>query len=347
MIKISISAISNLIHSFPDFEEYAKNVKEHYLTVEQEPFPELGDLKDALPDINVKTFVNPNDFNLEITKEAENKDEIKSNNSSLSDIMEELKRRNLITKSFAIIEDDPVEKVPDDKTTPTATIKLIEPQSPRKPAPQSRIIIKTPVNSKNTGLIQVDNQKTPTKKKQVSVLPQAESPKSNDTLSGIQEIEKDFQGAGMSWAASLLKRSEEAKKQRESSSSSEKVEIEIQMPDVSSSTSSGGRPMNLRDFLRRELMAKSQKDKYLSDESSLSSQFMRSLLNASSGSTSSDRAKKSDSSNTKVRTSTPVNMKSSDKLTTGKTTSSQQLFGPEAESVSTLKDSEASESDKR
>jgi hypothetical protein len=91
-------------------------------------------------------------------------------------------------------------------------------------------------------------------------------------------------------------------------------------------------------------MQKSQKDKYLSDESSLSSQFMRSLLNASSDSTTSDRPKSESSQNTKLKTSTPVHMKSSDKMTTGRTWgNSQQLFGTEADSVSTVRDSGASD----
>lgn len=317
------------------------NIGEHHFTIEH-PFPELGDLKDALPDMNVRTFVDPRDFNLEISKDVE---EVPSNNSSLMDIMEELKKRNIVNRSFEIIHDDDVVKG-DENTTPTATAKAIQPKSPRRPPAQSRIIVKTP---ENTGTVQIEIQQTPTKRKQPThAIHQPDSPKSNDTLSGIQEIEKDFQGAGMSWAASLLKRSEEAKKQQKSSSSSGKIEIDFEMPDSSNSSTSGGRPLNLRDFLRRELMMKSQKDKYLSDESSLSSQFMRSLLNASTSSTTSDRPKSESSQNAKLRTSTPVNVKSFDRITTGKTgvSSSQQLFGPEAENVSSVRDSCASGSDK-
>lgn len=303
-----------------------------------ESFPELGDLKDALPDMNVQTFVDPREYNLDVSKERNDDEE------SLFDVMEELKRRNILIRPFEIVKNDD-ECV--EKTTPTATIQITQPQSPRRPPPQSRIVIKTPENT-NTGPVQVEIQHTPTKRRPSHPpVPQPESPKSNDTLSGIQEIENDFQGAGLTWAANLLKRSEEAKKQK-SSSSSEKLQIEIEIPDSSSSSTSGGRPLNLRDFLRRELMQKSQKDKYLSDESSLSSHFMRSLINASSGSTSSDRPKSDSSQNVKVRTSTPVNMKSCDKMTSaGKTGgTSQQLFGTEVESVSTVRDSGASGSDK-
>jgi hypothetical protein len=291
----------------------------------------------------VNTFVDPQDFNLG-EKDGEN---ASSNDSSLMDIMEEAKRRKIFHRSFEMLNEN-APAFRDEKTTPTTTIKVMQPQSPRRPPPQSRIIIKTP---EKAGSVQVEILQTPTKRKQQTAkVSQPESPNSNDTLNGIKEIEKDFQGAGMSWAASLLKRSEEAKKlQAKSSSSSEKVEIDIELPE--SSGSSNGKPMNLRDFLRRELMEKSKKDKYLSDSSSLSSQFMRSLLNASSGSTASDKQQRSESSsqNAKLRTSTPVNMKSTDRMTTaGKTamTSSQQLFGMGAESVSTVRDSGASGSDK-
>lgn len=327
-MSVTFLGVSNL-HTFPDFTEYAKHIGEHELTIKS--FPDLGDLKDALPDMNVETFVDPRDYNLE-NKTKDN------DTDSFGDIMEELKKRQIVNDSFEIIknDDDFVEK-----TTPTVTIQMTQPQSPRRPPPQSRIFIRTP---ENTGNVQVEIQQTPTKKKHTQQpIPHPESPKSNDTLSGIQEIEKDLQGAGISWAVSLLKRSEEAKKQK-SSSSDDKVEIQIDMPDDTSSSSTSGRPLNLRDFLRRELMQRSRKDKYLSDESSLSSQFMRSLLNASSSSATSDKLKSDSSQNAKLRTSTPVHMKSSQTNLGGKTGgTSQQLFGTEVESVSTVRDASGSD----
>lgn len=308
----------------------------------QQTFPELGDLQNALPDIHIETFVNPRDYNLDEISKDEG-EEVASNDSSLMDIMEEMKKRRIIDKSFEILNDESISEIKNNQT-PKATIKISQPQSPRRPPPQSRVIITTPQNT--GGNIQIDIQQTPTKRQQTSSnVP--DSPSSNDTLSGIQEIEKDLKGAGLSWAAKLLRKNEEAKKQQQkSSSSSDMIEIEF---DAKSSSSDGvGKPINLKEFLRRELMTKSINNKYLSDDTSWSSQFMRSLLNASSGSTNSNPISSS-SQNVKLRTSTPVDIKSTDRITeAGKTaTSSKQLFlNPGAESVSTVRDSGASGSDK-
>lgn len=331
------AGVSNL-HSFPDFDQYAQDIGEHHFTIQQ-TFPELGDLQNALPDIHIQTFVNPRDYNLD---EISRDEEVASNNSSLMDVMEEMKKRRIIDKSFEIIDDESLIV----NETPAGLIKVTQqPQSPRRPPPQSRIIIKTP-EQQHGGNFQIEIQHTPTKRRQA--LP--ESPSSNDTLSGIQEIEKDLKGAGMSWAAKLLRMSENAKNQQHQKSSSSSENIEIEFGGKSSSSDGMSKPINLKEFLRRELMTKSVNDKYLSDDTSWSSQFMRSLLNASSGSTNSN-PKSTASQNTKLRTSTPVDMKSTDRITDGGKTgaSSKQLFlNPGAESVSTVRDSGASDkSDKK
>jgi hypothetical protein len=63
-------------------------------------------------------------------------------------------------------------------------------------------IIHTPIKEKHHGLHIHDDR----------------SINSNGTLSGIQEIEKDFQNHGMGWAVSTIKRTEMSKKQSSSSS---------------------------------------------------------------------------------------------------------------------------------
>lgn len=287
--------------------------------------------------MNVQTFVDPRNFNLsEISK-----DEVSSNNSSLMDIQEELKKRNIFDKSFEIVSD--IEEIMierDDKTTPTTSIKIVQPKSPRRPPAQSRVIIKTP---ENVGTM-IEIQQTPTKKKQISSnVPQPESSSSNDTLSGIQEIQKDLQDAGMSWGARLLQRSQEAKQTKQ-------IEIQLDMQSSTSSSADVGKPLSLKDFLRREFLTKSKTDKFLSDDTSLSSQFMQSLLNASSGSSISNRPKSESSRNPhqRHRTSTPVDTKSSEQITTGggvKTgSSSKQLFNiTTADSISSVRDSDVNE----
>ncbi|CRK98117.1 CLUMA_CG011485, isoform A [Clunio marinus] len=95
--------------------------------------------------------------------------------------------------------------------------------------------------------------------------------------------------------------------------SSNKLEAEIKSKESdlkSSSTSSScfDQPMNLKEFLARELIKKTKDDKSNSS-SSLSSQFMRSLLNANSTQSDSNMKDEETSEYDKLRTSTPVNQK--------------------------------------
>lgn len=365
------------IHSFPNFEEYAKENENNNHPIEmsisylgksadknddkvETSFPNLNDLKSALPDMNIKTFVGQ-EILVDLSKNVQEDDSnVPSSASSLIDIMEELKKQNLFQDSFHIYYEDENKEINlqagceiNENTTPTTTQPAKVPTSPkRKQQAQSRIIsMKTPEK-----VIQVEFEaKTPTKKPQKSKqheLPEVSPAKSNDTLSGIQEIEKDFQTQGQGWAASTLKRTEESyannnkNRQVSSSSSGEKygsIKIDVEYGD--SSSSSSGHPLNLKDFLRRELLTRSKNDQYISDDSSLSAKFIKSLLNATDNlsSTSNSSAPKSDSSqNAKLRTSTPVRMSSENLVKTG--ASSQMFVG--AESVSTVKDSDSSCKDK-
>ncbi|XP_070491951.1 putative leucine-rich repeat-containing protein DDB_G0290503 [Chironomus tepperi] len=344
-IQDEISGVG-AFHSFPNFEEYAKNNQKNASEIRQAEisFPDMNDLMKALPDLNIKTFVEQDGLSLvNFTKDDEK--EIPSTDSSLMDIMGELKKRNLIESSFQIYyEDENKDNLleagfeRDDKTTPTTTNQMTEPISPRRKKPaQSRIIMKTPENTGRTEVIH-----TPIKEKHHGPhIHDDKSLNSNDTLSGIQEIEKDFLTHGMAWAASTMKRTEESKKQAVSSSSSDNQDsIKINFEFDTSTSSSDGKPLNLRDFLRRELLTRSRNDPYLSDDSSLSSKFVKSLLKAShsSSSTSSNDPKSDSSQNAKLRTSTPVRM-SSENL--AKTAGSSHVFNG-ADSVSTVKDSDSS-----
>lgn len=119
---------------------------------------------------------------------------------------------------------------------------------------------------------------------------------SSNTLSGIQEI--DIQGSSANFEKDIS-----------SPSKGTQLPTNVMRPDQefasdqsSLSSSKSGQPMNLKEFLSRELTdhyrANTNKS---SNDSSLSSQFMRSLLNMASkrsSSTSSDRDQ--------LRTSTPV-----------------------------------------
>lgn len=325
------------VEPFPSFSEYAKNLVANPQHSMDTSLTTLVDIRNALEDMKLKSFTAPVDYGIrEISHEVECQSS--SNDSSLVDIVEEMKRRKIITEPFKY-RDENVEDV--DHTTPTAIHQVVLPQSPKRKPPQSRILLKTPEPKDD----QREEVKTPTKRRPlVEPPPPPESHGSNDTLSGIQEIEKesalDLKGMGLNWAASMMKRGGESKK-LESSSSSSSVEkgasiaIEIDIDhtstsDRSSSSNTSGRPLNLREFLARELTRRSQAagDKSLSDESSLSSQFMRSLLNATGRSSSASKSQ----SDEKLRTSTPV--RNSLTLKSGNT----QLFT--GDSLSTLKGSE-------
>lgn len=345
LIQEEPSGVGNM-QSFPNFEDYAQGN-------DRMSFPDLSDLKRALPDIKIQTFVGPNVDDVSMMEESK---ENPSAASSLMDIMGELKKRGLFEESFDLCyeedhKDDRVEAVyeNDDKTTPTATKQVIAPPlSPKRKPAQARIITKTPDNLERVEEV----TKTPTKKKHAETHHKQQSrphsPISNDTLSGIQEIERDFQTHGMGWAASTLKKTEDCNRKQSSSSSSSDKQDSVRIDFIlNESSSSSGQPLNLKDFLRRELLSRSQnKEKVSSEDSSLSSQFMRSLLKTSdntfSSSSSSNAPKSSTSQNAKLRTSTPVRISSENLV---KTAASSQIFVG-AESMSTVKESSASSNDK-
>jgi anastral spindle 1 len=316
------------LHSFPHFEEYAKQLGISNLE-QSTTFPDIS----ALPDMHIQTFPGPHEY--EIPNISKTIEDGGSNNSSLMDIAEELKKRNFYKTSVECVKDD----TNTSKTTPvTATQQKIAPNSPRKQGAKTRIIVNTPDNADN---MQLQVIHTPTKKKPelpANILPQSESLKSNDTLSGIQEIEND---ASLNWAANLVKKTRESKRVNDtvSSSGKESIQIEIEIASSSSSSPTNGRPLNLRDFLRRELLTtKNNNDKLISDDSSFSSHFMKSLINTTSSS-SSDSSRNGDSK--KLRTSTPVhNITNVDRVAVKSAVSSQLFVG---ESVSTLRDSGSSQ----
>lgn len=343
------------LQTFPNYENYANNLNISEHPTIDPSLPSMGFLEQLSEHLNIKSFADPQMYGIpEISQDAN--DEPLSNASSIQDILVELRRRNILEGSdfedngngdLAFDDENP-------KTTPTATVHVKTPNSPRKKQMQSRIIIKTPEN------IDVDVQeiKTPTKKKQPpSNVPEPENHISDDTLSGIQEIEKeprddfdiDFQKMGLNWAGSMMKRCEQSKNLQSSSSSSSierreksiEIEFAVQTSSTSNTSSSSGQPLNLREFLKRELAKKSEKDKYLSDESSLSSQFMRSLLNATSGNASSSGRSSQNGDLKKLRTSTPMQLKTSVTQTAIKSVASNTLLFS-SDSLSTVRVSGAS-----
>lgn len=333
------------IESFPGFDEYVQTIQEPAVPISPS-FPDLAELKDALDELKLKSFLKPEDYGIpEISREKD----MSSSDSTIADIIVELKRRDIFGRSFVDLSEN-------ENTTPQNTEQIEDPRSPKRKPAQSRIIIRTPELDIQ---IQRETVRTPTKKRpQTEVAPRPESPTSNDTLSGIQEIEKepkddlgiDLQKMGLNWAASMFKRDGESKQVENSSSSTSiekgrSIEIEIDTNKSSagarssstSSTSSTGQPLNLREFLVRELNKRSRAEKSFSDESSLSSQFMRSLLNVSSRNASSSSKSGETTDREKQRTSTPVQTKGSNQLSVPRSGNTNLFIG---DSLSTLKASE-------
>ncbi|CAO1410041.1 unnamed protein product [Diamesa serratosioi] len=312
--------------NFLNFEDYEKKIKNNELLVHSK-----SDLGKLLESIRYQSFGGPTAHGIsELSQLDESKKDVinisgSSSASSILDIVAELKRRKIMDKSFENVdgsnesEGSICDFIVDDKTTPTATHQQIVPISPRKKA-QSRFVISTPNN------FAIESQKeikTPVKKKQQGYPQTLGLSDQNDTLNGINRIgnstknsnceslEQDFMKLGLNWAASMIKRNNDSNKLHSSSSSTsiEKHKFKDSSMDISessntrgTSTTSSGMPLNLRDFLQRELTLKTKNDKYLSNDSSISSQFMRSLMNASSVSSKNS----SQNGESKVRTSTPV-----------------------------------------
>lgn len=329
------------IESFPNFDEYAKTLQAKIQEVGEtsSSFVTLGDLNKVLDEMKLKSFSAPNDYGIkEIT------DEIVSNasseNSSIIDIVEELKRRDIFIEPFNY--GDAYNKTQQEQT-----------KSPKKVTTQNQILIKIP----ESAVIEIET--TPKKLSLAEHSNHRESPKSNDTLTGIQELEKEtkddlgLQAMGLSWARSMLKRDAASKNLETTSTSSSEckersIDIEIKTSTCERSSSSSNsnsighaNPMNLREFLSRELKSKATREQSLSEESSLSSQFMRSLLKAASATSSSSSRSGEASDGEKVRTSTPIQGKGNS--TAHKSSNTQLFLG---ESLSTLKGSDRGDSGK-
>lgn len=243
----------------------------------------------TLEEMKLKSFTKPEEFGIEELSDCD------SNASSMIDIVQELKNRQIIETPFQ------------NRESPTVPSGQVQP-----------------------------TEETAT------------SDAENDTLSGIQDIEKegkdsgemDLPAMGLNWAASMLKRRTESKKNLSSNSNSsdEKgksmtISIEISKGEASPPKPKVGQPLNLREFLTRELNKSGPSSETCSNESSLSSEFMRSLLNATAKS-SSDIKSPSQSSDEKLRTSTPVKSTSHSHLV--KSSNTQAFLG---DSLSTLKSS--------
>lgn len=310
--RVDLTKESINYENFPDYEEYL-NIANRQTTDDLQKLFEMSQLK-------YQEFVQPAVYGIKETVVSKKEDdEVNSTDSSIHDIVAELKRRNIINRSFDNLSstggesDGPAAKLPEDQLDRI----LKSPTQRTQHVPESRV-------SESSRILP---SPPPTQKIQ-------KSPKKNQTASKSDSprLEDDLTDMGMPWMTSMLKRNQESNTIQSSSSSAsvnvnqEKKEqhtnrpsrktyqIEIRDPNTSSPTTnsstdtvSTGKPLNLKDFLRRELTIRSE-NKNLTNESSLSSKFMHSLLNATGGTSSTNSDMQSQDQ--KLRTSTPVQLDS-------------------------------------
>lgn len=221
----------------------------------------LAECGDAV-DTALKTFTGLQDYG--IIEDSGKRNEIKGSShssSSVVDILKELKRRNLMTEPFKYIENSIIDFRP--------------------------FLSDLAVNELHQNPIGINSTKRTL---------DDELDLTNNTFSEIQDINiHDFtqsikKNLHCSINSDVTESPSNIREHAESSASEKSLLL-----------SSTGQPMNLKEFLSRELTEHyGMNAKKSSNESSLSSQFMRSLINAaSSNSSSSDRDN--------LRTSTPVN----------------------------------------
>lgn len=146
-------------------------------------------------------------------------------------------------------------------------------------------------------------------------------------------LAKDFNRIGLTWASAMLKKTSTAQNLESSSSSIKSTSIGPTKMSGGSSPDDriNGNPLNIRDFLARELLKRSQlsTSSSISDNSTLTDQFLKSLLSISTNSSLQQQAT--------LRTSTPnrINLSSeSEKFVAahdvGHTAKDEHLFSGES-----------------
>ncbi|XP_055605477.1 titin homolog [Uranotaenia lowii] len=149
----------------------------------------------------------------------------------------------------------------------------------------------------------------------VPIVERPSSRKGNDHSDATESLERDLQKLGLRWASSMLKKNQEVLRDQSSSSSlSATVERRSNTRNTKlNDQNESGAPLNLKQFIARELMIRTQTDlNSLSDSSSPGSFLLRSLLDISNINTSTPELLTHTTTDKNVqRTSTPVATKSS------------------------------------
>lgn len=148
----------------------------------------------------------------------------------------------------------------------------------------------------------------------------------------MERFEAEMADLGIDWVVSTLRRTQKAEAL---SSSSSIVSQNTFKTRTSNNSNKSDKPIGLREFLTRELMFKSQKSNISDNETSLSSQFLKSLMNFSGTPHSSSQSRSID--NTKEmndvesvfkRTSTPLQDRSTTTPTSSKSSLNENSLAP-------------------
>ncbi|KAL1402178.1 hypothetical protein pipiens_006201 [Culex pipiens pipiens] len=146
----------------------------------------------------------------------------------------------------------------------------------------------------------------------VQPVPQVEKSPSKRKLSKKQDeatesLGRDLNQLGMKWASSMLRKNQEVLNDHSSSSSLSLAE-DLLRKKPSSNEAASGKPLNLKEFIARELMIRTHSDlNSLSDSSSPCSLLLKSLLDISHINTSTPELLTQTTTDKNVqRTSTPV-----------------------------------------
>uniref|UniRef100_A0A336LPP1 CSON015430 protein n=1 Tax=Culicoides sonorensis TaxID=179676 RepID=A0A336LPP1_CULSO len=330
VIRLSERSVELKAEDFPNFDEYLKARVEQFTqdsVITTDYVKKLLQSSTNIQELEYDKFPSifedlPSSFLDHMQKSA---DALKED--VFGDIFSELKRRSIIDKSV-------VEKITTNGTSLLSSVF------------ETRVIQKTPVKKSDQSELDDTEPKTPTKpktvhKKRSPKKRKGEQKNQDDTnLSGFGPLQKstnekylhletEMTNLGINWAASTLRRSQKAQALSSSSSSNDQVS---KMDSTQNETKNPQKPIGLREFLTRELMLKSHHSNSSSSETSLSSQFLKSLMNISGipSSSSSGNFKDTNDIGSAVfkRTSTPLQERSATVATSSKSSSRDNSIAP-------------------
>ncbi|XP_058824040.1 uncharacterized protein LOC131684844 [Topomyia yanbarensis] len=234
----------------------------------------------SVPEINVtEETLKEDDSNNKPTEQVSNS----SSSTSLPDVIAELKLRNIIDKSFNNSLDDSNRSSPG-----SGSIEIIQPVPLLEKSPTKRQHNRKPDDFR-----------------------------SSTAQEATGSLERDLNQLGLRWASTMLKKNQEALQQDHSSSSSLSLVEDIRRASGTNQNNRdsqpiAGKPLNLREFIARELMIRTHSDlNSISGSSSPCSLLLKSMLDISNINTSTPELLTQTTDKNVQRTSTPVASKSS------------------------------------